>query len=264
MAEHFKPVAPRDILSIGGFLGQRFEANLFARLKDPLLSEEFIRLHEQKRYDDWFWLGEQIGKWLDASAYSALIADDDALLVRVQELVDRLAASQEENGYLGITAHFHRNPVRGMELYEMYYVLLGLLVCHDLLDSEIALKTATHLADYIITTWGVEPGQFPLVGPFPGNGHDGGEGTLILEPIVLIGQRTGEVRFLQWAEQTLGMWDAWWERYPAANHTCGYSAMKAFAAGELDVYELRENIHAHTYHMTLLGIAALYNATGND
>lgn len=264
MDRRFSPVSPRDILSVGGFLGQRFDANRNARLKDRLLSEEFIRLHEQKRYDDWFWLGEQIGKWLDASTYSALIADDGELRARVEELIQRLAASQEEDGYLGITAHFHRNPVRGMELYEMYYVLLGLLVCHEELGSDVALSTATRLADYIITTWGVEPGQFPLVGPFPGNGHDGGEGTLILEPIVIIGRRTGEPRFLAWAEQTLGMWDAWWERYPRANHTCGYSAMKAFAAGEMDVYDLRENIHAHTYHMTLLGIAALYNATGSE
>jgi DUF1680 family protein len=30
------------------------------------------------------------------------------------------------------------------------------------------------------------------------------------------------------------------------------------------VFELRENMHAHTYHMTLLGIAALHNATGNE
>src|SRR5690606_37714640 len=60
-----------------------------------------------------------------------------------------------------------------------------------------------------------------------------------------------------------GQWDAWWAAYPQANHSCGYTAMRDFAAGEKDVYELRENMHAHTFHMTLLGIAALYNATGN-
>ncbi|MEZ4559910.1 MAG: hypothetical protein R2851_01680 [Caldilineaceae bacterium] len=79
MDRRFSPVSPRDILSVGGFLGQRFDANRNARLKDRLLSEEFIRLHEQKRYDDWFWLGERIGKWLDASTYSALIAGDGEL-----------------------------------------------------------------------------------------------------------------------------------------------------------------------------------------
>jgi uncharacterized protein len=253
---------PRDLCAIGGFLGRRFDANRTHRLKDKLLSEQFIRLHERKHYDDWFWMGEQIGKWLDAAAYTALLAKDDELLARVHELIDRLAAAQEPDGYLGITAHYHRNPVRGMELYEMYYVLLGLVVCYDLLGSKTALQTADRLAAFITQRWGDQPGQFPLVGPFPGNGHDGGEGTLILEPIVLVGQRTGNAAYIAWAEGTLAKWDEWWATYPVANHSCGYTAMKEFAAGTKDVYELRRNIHAHTYHMTLLGIAALHNATG--
>jgi DUF1680 family protein len=264
-------VLAQDIASVGGFLGQRFHANRENRLKDPLLAEEFIRLHERKRhsflhwtttYDDWFWLGEQIGKWLDAAAYAALIADDQELLTRVHELIERLAASQEEDGYLGITPRFHRNPVRGMELYEMYYVLHGLLVCADLLDSQAALDAARRLGEYIIRTWGPEPGQFPLAGRYPGNGHDGGEGTLILEPIVLLGQQTGDARFIEWGERTLQKWDEWLAAFPESVHTCDYTSMKQFAAREKDVYELREPIHAHTFHMTLLGLAALYNATG--
>jgi len=271
MATTVQPIDPRAFDTVGGFLGQRFHANREKRLKDPLLAEEFIRLHERKThtffgwtrtYDDWFWMGEQIGKWLDASAYAALIADDHELLTRVYESLERLAKSQEEEGYLGITPRFHRNPVRGMELYEMYYVLHGLLVCADLLESQVALETARRLGDYIIRTWGPDPRQFPLAGRFPGNGHDGGEGTLILEPIVLLGQRTGDDRYVEWGQRTLNMWDEWLAAYPEAVHTCGYTAMKQFANGDKDVYELRENIHAHTFHMTLLGVAALYNATG--
>jgi hypothetical protein len=234
-----------------------------ARLKDCALSEQFIRLHERKSWDDWFWLGEQVGKWLDAATYAGLIARDAELLQRVNEALARLARSQEADGYLGITTRIHRTPVRGMELYEMYYVLLGLLVCADLLESDIALETAARLGRYITHTWGVEPGQFPLAGRFPGNGHDGGEGTLILEPIVLLGQRTGDSSFIEWGESTLAKWDEWLAAYPESVHTCSYTAMKQFAAGQKDVYELRENMHAHTYHMTLLGVAALHNATGN-
>ena len=255
-------IAPQDLSAVGGFLGQRFEANRVGRLKDWMLSEEFIRLHERQDHGDWFWLGEQIGKWLDASAYTALIADDQELLDRVHEVLERLARTQEEDGYLGITRRRYRIPVRGMQLYEWYYVLHGLLECADLLESELALEMARRLGDYIIHTWGPEPGQFPLAGRFPGNGHGGGEGTLILEPIVLLGQRTGDARYVEWGERTLGMWDEWLAAYPESRFTCDYTSMKQFAAGEKDVYELRETIHAHTFHMTLLGIAALYNATG--
>jgi len=255
-------VAPRDIAAVGGFLGQRFQANRVGRLKDWILSEEFIRLHERQNHGDWFWLGEQVGKWLDASAYTALIADDQELLDRVHQVLERLARTQEEDGYLGITKRRYRIPVRGMQLYEWYYVLHGLLVCADLLGSELALETARRLGDYIIHTWGPDPGQFPLAGRFPGNGHGGGEGTLILEPIVLLSQRTGDARYVEWGERTLNKWNEWLAAYPESRFTCDYAAMKQFAAGEKGVYELRENIHAHTFHMTLLGIAALYNTTG--
>jgi DUF1680 family protein len=262
MNNRVSPIAPQAVRAVGGFMGQRFYASRDARLKDPLLSEQFIRLHEHRSHDDWFWMGEQIGKWLDAAAYTALIAKDDVLLARANEIVDRLAKAQSEDGYLGITAVYHRNPVRGMELYEMYYVLLGLETAYQLLGSEKALHTACKLADYIVQTWGVEPGQFPLVGRFPGNGHDGGEGTLILEPIVTLTSLTGNSRYVQWGERVLAKWDEWWARYPGSVHTCGWTKMQQFAAGEIDLYELRDNIHAHTYHMTLLGIAALYNVTG--
>jgi DUF1680 family protein len=255
-------VAPQDFSAVGGFLGQRFQANHIGRLKDWMLSEEFIRLYERQDHDGWFWLGEQVGKWLDASTYTALITDDQGLLQRVYQVIERLARTQEDDGYLGITRRRYRIPVRGMQLYEWYYVLHGLLVCADLLGSELALETARRLGDYIIRTWGPDPGQFPLAGRFPGNGHGGGEGTLILEPIVLLGQRTGDARYVEWGERTLGLWDEWLAAHPESRFTCDFTAMKQFAAGEKDVYELRETIHAHTFHMTLLGIAALYNATG--
>ena len=146
----------------------------------------------------------------------------------------------------------------------MYYVLLGLEVVYELLGNQKALEIAGRLADYIIQTWGTEPGQFPLVGRYPGNGHDGGEGTLILEPIVALGIITGDQRYIEWGESVLAKWDEWWDQYPEANHTCGWTKMQQFANGEVDIFELRPNMHAHTYHMTLLGIAALFNATGKE
>jgi len=264
MENKVTPIGPAGIQQLGGFLGQRFLANQKARLKDDYLSEGFIRLHETKNHDDWFWLGEQVGKWLDAATYAALISGDEALLRRVSDIVDRLENAQAEDGYLGITTRHHRNPVRGMELYEMYYVLLGLEVVYDQLGNQKALEIARHLADYILNTWGPEPGQFPLVGRYPGNGHDGGEGTLILEPIVVLGIQTGDQRYIDWGEKVLNKWDEWWNQHPEANHTCGWTMMQQFANGEADIFDLRPNMHAHTFHMTLLGIATLYNATGKE
>lgn len=254
---------PDALISVGGVLGKRFHANITGRIKDVGLSEQYIRWHEQKDHDDWFWSGEQLGKWLDSAVYSALVTNDQMLLDRVNELLQRLDRTQEADGYIGIVRSHRRTPVRGMQLYEWYYVLHGLLTCIELLQSEMALKIARRLAQFIVKTWGVEPHQFPLAGPYPGNGHDGGEGTLILEPIARLGQLTGDQTLIDWCEATVAKWDEWFDQFPQSCHTCGLTQMQRFAAGEIDADEMRENIHAHTLHMTLLGLAALYDATGN-
>ena len=136
---------PSSISSIGGFLGQRFHANDAGRIQDALLSEEFIRRHERKDHFDWFWLGEQIGKWFDAAAYTAATTRDQALLDRIHALLDRLEKTQEEDGAVSVTLRRNRVPARGMELYEYYYVLHGLLVLHDLLKSEKALACGIYI-----------------------------------------------------------------------------------------------------------------------
>ena len=255
---------PDGLTTVGGVLGRRFHANIDGRIKDVGLSEQYIRWHELKDWDDWFWVGEHLGKWLDGAAYSALATNDQGLLSRIDELLERLARTQEADGYIGIVRNHRRTPVRGMQLYEWYYMLLGLLTCVELLESQTALTIARRLAGFITRTWGVEPGQFPLAGMFPGNGHEGGEGTLILEPIALLGHLTGDTSLIAWCEATVAAWDRWFDAYPMSSHTCGYTQMKRFAAGEIALYEMRENMHAHTFHMTLLGLAALYRATGKD
>lgn len=260
----FRPVDPAEIHDIGGFLGRRFRANTENRLKDWSLVESYITMHERKDRSDWFWIGEQAGKWLDAAAHACVISGDEMLRDSVLQAIDRLAASQEKDGYLGITAPWHRNPVRGMQLYEWYFLIHGLLVCYRLLGSERALDVAVRLGRFIERTWGPGEGRFPLMGRFPGNGHDGGEGTLILEPMVLLGMASGEKSLITWGQETLGWWDEWADRYPESRHTGSYRAMKAVADGRAELYEVRENVHAHTLHMTLLGLAALYDATGEE
>ena len=56
-------ISPASIERIGGFLGQRFLNNKEKRLKDWTLAEEFISMYERKSHQDWFWIGEQAGKW---------------------------------------------------------------------------------------------------------------------------------------------------------------------------------------------------------
>lgn len=74
MLSGIKTISPDEIGSIEGFIGDRFRVNLENRIRDWRMAEHFVELYEQGNHDSWFWMGEQIGKWLDAAAYSAVIA----------------------------------------------------------------------------------------------------------------------------------------------------------------------------------------------
>ena len=126
-----------------------------------------------------------------------------------------------------------------MELYEMYYVLHGLLTCYDLLDNQQALRTAQRLGDYILTWWGVDAGAIPTGRSFPRQRSRRRRRHADFGTDCSSGQRTGDPRYIDWCERTLACWDEWWAAYPQANHSCGYTAMQQFAAGDREVFDLR-------------------------
>ncbi|MFW5980475.1 MAG: beta-L-arabinofuranosidase domain-containing protein [Halanaerobiaceae bacterium] len=255
---------PEIFKKIEGFLGKRFYLNMDNRLKNEKLITEYITPYQKKNHKQWFWIGEQIGKWLDAATYSALIADDRNLQKKIKEIITDLNKCQEKDGYLGVTRQMHRTPVRGMQLYEWYYVLHGLLTVYELLDNELALKISEKIGEYIIETWGIAPGKFPLIGRYPGNGHNGGEGSLILEPILKLGRITGNSKYIDWGEKAIHKWDEWIKNCPENSHCGSLTALEKVATGELDVHEIIENLHAHTHHMCLLGLAELAEITGKQ
>ena len=84
------------------------------------------------------------------------------------------------------------------------------------------------------------------MGRFPGNGHDGGEGTLILEPMVFR-HGTGDDSVTAGVWRPSRWWDEWAEKYPESRHTGSYRMMKAVAQGEAELYDVRDNVHAHTF-----------------
>lgn len=262
---------PSALSQVGGFLGERFLLNKENKLKNQSLSEKFIQLVERKSYSDWFWLGEQLGKWFYASIYSALISGDEELKLRVESYINRAAAAQESNGRFSIGSPDKIKPVRGMELYENYFVMHGLLAVYMVLGEETALEIAKKMADYYTGLYGTGPGQYPMTCEAPGTGHQchyGTEGTLFIHPVALLYELTGEKKYLEWCEMVVSHWDEW-ASYPPAKPklknmgTKYLSNLKEVVKGTKELYEFHPvYVHAHTLNMNLLGLAELYRATG--
>lgn len=124
-----KPLTIHEVPELRGYVGERWEANRARYLHDFDI-EHYVRLVEQRNHRDWWWLGEQDGKWLESAVLSSAHTDPE-LRDKAKAMLDRIIASQEPGGYVGVTSKAFREerqqPLRGMDAYELYFKLHGLL-----------------------------------------------------------------------------------------------------------------------------------------
>lgn len=254
---------PGAITNIGGFAGHRMALNITARLLTFDI-DYYVRLIETHRWRDWSWVGEQPGKWLDAAILCSETFRNEQLHDRATSVLRRILAAQQRDGYLGVTDTALRtpeHPLRGMDAYELYFTLHGLLTAHDEWNSQAALSSAARLGDYLIRYIGPGKAEFwPRAKDVTIAGHEvhhGLEGTLLIDPVMRLYQNTGEKRYLSWCQWVVGNIDKW-------SGTNYYSKLADVARGELGVNQLLPKVHVHTFQMNALGLMRMYSATGDS
>jgi DUF1680 family protein len=268
------PLPAGSVRGIGGYVGQRFRANQDGYLK-VFDIDRYTRMIEAKTYRDWWFIGEQPGKWLESAVLTSRATGNKALEKHAREILARLLAAQEPGGYLGITDPAVRTdqlPLRGMEPYELYFLLHGLITAAEVWDDEAALRAAGALGDYIVAHIGPGKAEFwpgPLRWPenrgqeltghskIAGHStHYGWEGTLLIDPMLRLYQKTGATRYLDWSRWVVGMIDRWsgWETF---------SKMDRVAEGTIGIDEVQPRVHSNTFQMNFLGFLRLYRITGD-
>ncbi len=285
------PLRAGEVTGLGGFVGRRWRANVEGSVRAFEINK-YLSMFERRAHRDWWWIGEHPGKWLESAVLCAAALDDDDLRQRASECVDRMVASQESGGYLGITDPAVRSPeqpLRGMDAYEQYFTFHGLLTAHEVLARADALDAARRLADYYLNHIGPGKAEFwpsPIRPPrnrftiickqftwVPPNtpvapelhwqsqiaghtAHYGWEGTLVIDPILRLAGITGDARYVDFAKWVISRIDEWsgWD---------AFSRLDNVADGAMGVHELQPYVHAHTFHMNFLGFLRLYRITGD-
>jgi uncharacterized protein len=200
---------------------------------------------------------------------------DPALREKARSILARIIASQEPDGYVGITAKDIRtpeNPLRGMDPYELYFKLHALITAYEQLGDKAALESAKKLGDYFVRTIGPDKAGFwpsdlrppankekTLQGQSQIAGHAvhyGWEGTLLIDPMTRLALATGDARYTDWSKWVVGNIDTWsgWD---------SFSKLDQVAAGKLGIHEVQPYVHSHTFHMNFLGFLRLYEITGD-
>ncbi|MCP4045020.1 MAG: hypothetical protein GY732_03415, partial [Gammaproteobacteria bacterium] len=268
------PVDVSQIKEIGGFVGQRLDANLNGAIKAFDINK-YVHMVEEKTHTDWWWIGEQPGKWLESAVWNSVRTEDVELTLKTQQILTRLIAAQEPKGYLGITSpqvRTPKQPLRGMDPYELYFMMHGLLTAYEQFDDPAALECAAKLGDYFVKHIGPGKAEFyPSKLRFPENAgkHVGGqseiaghsvhyswEGTLLIDPMLRLFQITGKPRYLLWSQWVIDNIDKWsgWN---------SFSKLDKVASGDMGIHEVQPYVHSHTFQMNFLGLLRMYQATGD-
>ena len=237
---------------VGGILGERLrvwrENRLRSNIEDPYLLAGF-----ESRPGSHPWQGEHVGKWLHAATLAHEATGDPKLQVKLQETVRRVLDTQLENGYLGTYAPEDRfyadwapaDVVQNWDVWVHRYNLYGLLTYERFHPDPEVVAACARAGDLLLETFGPEGRDITQIGSKLGISS-----MTLLESVMMLYERTGEERFLRFAEHMVASSEA----------NQGLRLLSAMLAGE-DVsgpglgkaYQLMAN---------LLGYGELYRHTG--
>jgi len=223
------------------------------------------------------WQGEHLGKWLHAATIAYKITGDENLKNKLDEMTDRLIATQLPDGYLGTYAEENRfmnvmgsvdphlladdiepsekrNSVNawkqkkgGWDTWTIRYNLFGLLFYESYFPDDEVVDACRRMADLLMDTYGTDKYDLTQYGT-----RKGISATTLLESIMMLYELTLEQKYLDFAEEIVTMS----ENNPD-HRLMGTMLDKGSVVhpGEGKGYQLMSN---------LLGYVRLYKATGNE
>ncbi|MHC0442526.1 beta-L-arabinofuranosidase domain-containing protein [Flavobacterium sp. 3-210] len=238
---------PSDLnnIAIQGWLGERIKANTEKRLYN--VDEDALLAGFINRPGNHSWIGEHVGKFLEAACNSYENHPNAILKNQIDRTAQQLIGAQLTDGYLGtydIDSHW-----TSWDVWSHRYDLMGLLRYYELSGFKPALNSSEKIGDLIMKTFGTEKGQKDIV---KAGGHVGMAATCILESMAELYRFSGNKKYLDYC----------------------YTVIKAFdnAGGPKIITTLNSekrvdkvaNAKAYEMMSNFLGVTKLYRLTGDQ
>jgi uncharacterized protein len=173
-------------------------------IENKIMKDDFHHWIEPFKHHDEcrFWQTEFWGKWYTSAALAYEYNQDPVLGKTLHDAVFSLIPFQDDDGYLGNYSEDCR--LKFWDVWGRKYTLLGMLAYLDINNDPTVLGAAMKLADHLMTEVGPEPGKqkIGMLGNFRGM-----PASSILEPIVLLYKKTGEQRYLDFAQYIVEDWE---------------------------------------------------------
>lgn len=190
--------SPKGTVSIQGYLGQKLELCI----QNGIMQKDYelyIKPFAVRNDDPSKWQGEFWGKWFTSAALAYGYQPSQKHLNLIQTATEGLMNTQTPQGRLSS----YTKDFGDWDIWGRKYALLGLVAYYDQTGDKRALDAAARGLDDLIAVAG--PGKqkltetgLSLLEALSSNS--------VLEPVVLIYQRTGQQKYLDFANYIVEQW----------------------------------------------------------
>ena len=184
---------------LNGYLGNKL--NLAIQGVKEKNIDEIVEPFKHKE-ETWMWQSEFWGKWITSAILSYKHEKDPQLLLNIDKAYNDLVATQTQDGYIG--NYSNESRLEQWDIWGSKYVMLGLVAYYDMnpKKNRNAIEVGRKVADNLIKK--IEKSDKSIVEY--GNYRGLASGS-VLEPIALLYKRTGEKRYLHFAQYIVDSWE---------------------------------------------------------
>ncbi|MBO9619261.1 MAG: glycoside hydrolase family 127 protein, partial [Niabella sp.] len=183
-----------------GYLGMRYTYNLQNRLLK--IDEKGILEGFQSRPGKQRWIGEHVGKYLEAAANTWMITKNGELKTQMDRIFNELIKTQLPDGYLG--TYLPDSYWTSWDVWVHKYDLVGLLAYYRVTGDQRALTAAVKVGNLLLKNIGDLPGQKDIIKT---GSHVGMAATSVIDPMTDLYQWTGDKRYLDFCNYIITAYD---------------------------------------------------------
>jgi DUF1680 family protein len=239
--------------SPSGFIGDKLDAAYHNRIMVQdvnRLVQPFLNRTETSCWQTEFW-----GKWITSAILAYRYKPTTELRSVLDKAVADLIATQSPDGYIGNYA-----PGKHLQQWDIWgrkYCMLGLLNYYDLTGSKPSLDAAGKIADHLVKELADNKLRIVKMG-----NHRGMAASSILEPVTLLYVRTGNKRYLDFAEEIVREWET--DSGPQLISKSVTPVGKRFPKPEHSWYGWEQGQKAYEMMSCYEGLLELYRVTGRE
>lgn len=191
-------LSPATSVDINAHIGKKLDASYNNRI----LAQDVHKLvHPFTTHDEHScWQGEFWGKWFTSAILAYNYHPTTQLIDKLKNATYELMATQTPEGYIGNYAPESR--LKAWDIWGRKYVMLGLIAYYDVSKDKKALDAAAKEADFLIKELNDKNAMIVKMG-----NHRGMAASSVLEPICQLYTRTGNKKYLDFAEEIVRQWE---------------------------------------------------------